>query len=223
MKRNATGFTLIELLVVMALLSVIMVAMGAALRSMAQTENRIDEKLKRADQMRVVNQFLNTVLGRVDALKVNTLPQGAHLLFKADASSINWVGIMPARHGAGGRYFFRLSTEETPQGSALVLRYAPWSLKNEFPAWPQAESHTLVANLKHLQIEAQGLPPQAPLPPNWPRDWTPGWPIADNLPQRIRLTLTDTQGAWPPLVIPLLATLQSLPGSGDFVAGGSTR
>ena len=38
------GFTLLELLVVMALLSGVMLALGASMRTMARTEERIDQR-----------------------------------------------------------------------------------------------------------------------------------------------------------------------------------
>jgi general secretion pathway protein J len=44
----------------------IMVAMGGAFRTMAQTETRVDEKLQRTDQMRVVQQFFRHTVSRVD-------------------------------------------------------------------------------------------------------------------------------------------------------------
>ena len=38
-----SGFTLVEVLVVMSLLSLVMLAMGSALRTTAQTEERVDQ------------------------------------------------------------------------------------------------------------------------------------------------------------------------------------
>lgn len=220
------GFTLIEVLVVMSLLAMIMLAMSSALRTMAQTESRVDERLQRNDQMRVVNGFLRQTLGRVATVKVNDLtsPSGRRILFAADGSSISWVGIMPARHGAGGRYYFRLNSEKTPTGSALTLRYMPWTAQTDFPEWSQSESHTLVRNISGFKVEADGLPQDIQsMPAGWPRGWQSGWTVADALPQRLRLTWADPQGLWPALVVSVLPTLQSQPGSSGFVAGGSVR
>lgn len=220
------GFTLIEVLVVMSLLAMIMLAMSSALRTMAQTESRVDEILQRNDQMRVTNGFLRQALGKVDAVKINSpmSPGGRRILFTADASSISWVGIMPARHGAGGRYFFRLAPEEMPSGNALILRYAPWTAQTSFPEWTQSESHILARNISVFKVEADGLPSDIQsIPVGWPRGWQSGWAIADTLPQRLRLTWADARGPWPALVITVLPTLQSQPGSSGFVAGGSVR
>ncbi len=220
------GFTLIEVLVVMSLLSMVMLAMSSALRSMAQTESRVDERLQRNDQMRVVNNFLRQALGRVEAVKSTdpNTPGGPRIQFAADANSVNWLGIMPARHGVGGRYFFRLSSEGTEPGSALVLRYAPWAMQTAFPDWGQSESHVLAKDISEFKVEAEGLPRAIQsIPSDWPRGWQVGWPVKDALPQRLRLTWADPKGAWPPLVIVLTPTLQSQPSAGGFVIGGSAR
>ena len=109
-RSRAHGFTLLELLVVMALLSVVMLALGSALRTIAQSEERIDRRLVRADEFRVASAFIRTTLERVSARKVvaPATPGGSPLLFAAASDAVAWVGIMPARYGAGGRHFCRL-------------------------------------------------------------------------------------------------------------------
>ena len=63
--RRLRGFTLLELLVVMGLLSAVMLALGAALRTIAQSEDRVDHRLGQADELRVASAFMRTTLGRV--------------------------------------------------------------------------------------------------------------------------------------------------------------
>lgn len=211
------------MLVVMSLLAVIMLGMGSALRTMAQTESRVDERLLRNDQVRVTAQFLTKTIGRIDIIK-NSSPGSQRIQFSATLDRLSWVGIMPARHGAGGRYFFHVQAEETPQGNALVLRYAPWSQQPEFPDWTQSESLVLAPHVTRLLIEAEGLPRDFhTTPANWPLGWQMGWPVTEAAPQRIRLTITDTKGTWAPIVIALQPTIQSQPGSGGFTIGGAAK
>ena len=110
---GVTGFTLVELLVAMALLSLLMLGMASALRSMAQTEERVDSRLAQTDEFRVATGFLDTVLGQVSVRKTTALLKEGEspYLFVGKPDEMAWVGIMPARHGVGGRTFFRLRLE----------------------------------------------------------------------------------------------------------------
>lgn len=213
---HGRGFTLLELLVVMALLSVVMLALGSALRTIAQSEERIDRRLVRTDEFRVASAFIRTTLERVSARKVvaPATPGASPLLFAAASDAVAWVGIMPARYGAGGRHFFRLGVEPVNGEQALVLRFLPWVDSQTFPDWSQAESRVLVASVTALSIryeDAQEVPSV----------WGSEWPFKDRLPQRVELSLETSAGYWPSMVIPLRLP----PTGGDsagFVIGGSS-
>jgi general secretion pathway protein J len=221
------GFTLLELLVVMSLLSIIMVGLVSALRTMAQTESKIDQRLQRLDEIRVARSFLQQTLGRVSTLKIDAPDAtGKSIIpFIASADSLSWVGIMPARPNVGGRHFFRLAIEDTGAGGALVLRFLPWNPDFFFPDWSAAESRVLVPGITQMKVQAQGLPAQGQNPAQtWPTGWQSGWPITDAIPERVRLSLVDAQGDWPEWTIPLRALTQS---DGSFsnvtVGGGLAR
>ena len=120
--RRLRGFTLLELLVVMGLLSAVMLALGAALRTIAQSEDRVDHRLAQADELRVASAFMRTTLGRVSARKMAPAPaSGASpVLFAAAPEALAWAGVMPARYGQGGRQYFRLGIE--PAGAEAACR-----------------------------------------------------------------------------------------------------
>ena len=145
------GFTLLEVLVVMALLSIIMLAMMSALRSVGQGSDRVQERLQRLDDQRVSVAFLRSVLGRVSGRQV-VRPVGTGPLFEGAADHVAWVGVMPARHGFGGRFFFRLGMEPASQGQALVLRFVPWADQSEFPDWSSAAFQTIFANVQSVVL-----------------------------------------------------------------------
>jgi general secretion pathway protein J len=212
--RAMRGFTLVEVLVVVALLSVVMLALGASMRTIAQTEERVDARLRQADEMRVTANFLSSILGRISPRKSDTPTQaGTSLyLFAPAPQSLAWIGVMPARYGAGGRYFFKLALE--PQGGerALVLRYLPWAEVAAFPDWSRAETRVLAPHVDRLALEygddIEGQP-----------SWVSQWPYADRLPERVRIALSGSFGEWPYLVIALRQLPASDNGRGGFSLG----
>ena len=214
----SSGFTLIEVLVVMSLLSLVMLAMGSALRTTAQTEERVDQRLQRTDELRVADGFLRSILGRVAARKVPPpVEQGAsQFIFNAQPSQLTWVGVMPARYGAGGRHHFRLQLQGSTAGQqALVLQFTPWLDDTLPPDWGQASSHVLVQNVQSLALQYEDAQPEPPV-------WTPQWTVPDRLPQRAMLLLQTGAGPWPAIVIPLRLLPGSDPdASGRAVFGGS--
>jgi len=205
-----SGFTLVEILVVMTLLSMVMLALGAAMRTIAKTEERVDQRLQRADEMRVATGFLSSTLGRISARKAAAPSQvGSSIyLFAGSQRAVMWVGVMPARYGAGGRYFFRLALEFQGRDPALVIRFAPWTDSAVFPDWASAESRVLVPHATGLNLEYADE--------NGPNvSWAPQWTDPQRLPARIRISLRTPAGDWPELIF----AMRQLPG-GDSGRGG---
>lgn len=225
MKQAVRGFTLVEMLVAVSLLAVIMVALGSSLRTIAQTEIRVDQRLDRTDEMRVSVGLLRQLVGRISGRKLPAVDAkgGQAVQFRASGGDMEWVGIMPARPGVGGRHFFRLAVENSTAGPELVLRFVPWSPDVHGGVdWRQSDSRVLARNVTHFRVEAQGRPPVGVALPDWPSGWVDGWPIADQLPERVRLQITDHDGAWPATVVNIYPLMQGS-GSGDgFSLGGGS-
>lgn len=216
--RKVRGFTLVEVLVVMSLLSLIMLAMGSALRTTAQTEERVDAKLQRADEMRVAVEFLQSVMGRVSARKVNApAAEGqSPYIFNGAAQELAWVGIMPARYGVGGRFHFRLAVEGQAASRALVLRFLPWTGEDLTPDWNRAEAYTLVPDAVAMQLQYEDASVEPPV-------WVTQWVSADRLPQRVQFSLQTGAGAWPLLAFAMRTLPASDPSSsGQAVFGGGS-
>ncbi len=212
---HSAGFTLVEILLAMVLLSVVMLALGTALRTMALAEQRVDQRLVRSDEFRVATSFIRSSLERVSARRVTPPPPSASaVLFVAAPDAVSWVGIMPARYGAGGRYFFHLGAEPAGASHALVLRFQPWSDAASFPDWSQAESRTLVDDLVSVAIQYEDARAA-------PSVWTSVWPHTDRLPQRLLLDVQTLAGPWPSLVAPL-RVLPAEGGRGQAVVGGGS-
>ena len=220
---GARGFTLVELMVAMALMSLVVLAMASALRTMAQTETRVDGRLSRMDDVESVAVFLKSVVGRVVVKKnpasLNT--NDAPYLFQGDPDSLTWIGVMPARFGMGGRYFFHLGVEATSSGAALILRYQIWKPNAGFPNWAAAQQLTLVEQIESFQLQYEN-------PQRSPDVWSAGWQFpanavndlpADRFPSRVRINLGRSGQTWPPLVV-VMRPLSGAADGGEVVGVG---
>ena len=202
------GFTLVEMVVAMALLSLVMLVLGSAIRSMGASAERIDTRTARIDEMRVATSFLREIVGRTAAQRLEAPATG--LLFSGAAGGMSWVGVMPARFGAAGRYFFRLAVEQDTDGRAgLVLRLSPWRWEQKaMPDWSRADSRVLVRDVSDVSFSYAGQ--------GFSEGWTPDWaPEEKKLPPRVRLQLSVGGSEWPPVVL----AMHPLPG-GDGGGGG---
>ena len=134
-------------------------------------------------------------------------------MFVGAPDAVTWVGVMPARHGAGGRNFFRLAVESLQGEPALVIRFLPWSDSGEFPNWSQAESRVLVRGVKSFVLSYEDARQTVPA-------WTNAWQRIDSVPERIRIELqTTSAGPWPLWVVALRSLPASELGGGRFSAG----
>jgi hypothetical protein len=57
----------------------------------------------------------------------------------------------------------------------------------------------------------------------WPQGWQDGWPVTDALPERLRLLISDAQGAWPDWVLSIQPSAQSDSNISLVVIGGGKR
>jgi general secretion pathway protein J len=186
--RVVRGFTLVEMLVVIVLLSLIMLAIVSSLRSVAQGSERASAHFERLDDKRITGNFLRGALARVSARRV-TSPERSGPLFEGAPDHVAWVGVMPARYGAGGRMFFRLAIEPQEQGSALVLRYLPWFDQPRFPDWQQAAVQVLVPGAQGLALRYRDA-----RQPDESLAWSESWSPVDDLPAALALVVTGEAG-----------------------------
>ncbi|OGB45063.1 MAG: hypothetical protein A3F76_06350 [Burkholderiales bacterium RIFCSPLOWO2_12_FULL_65_40] len=218
-KSGAAGFTLLEVLVVMSLLSLVMLGMGSALRTTAQTGERVDQRLMQADELRTAASFIYSTLGRISVKKINAPVSAGEspYFFVGQPDAVAWIGIMPARYGAGGRYYFKLSLGELDGKRGLVIHYLPWSDASPLPDWTQAEGRVLVLGATAFSLQYLDTNMDAP-------QWVSAWTSPEGPPDRVMLALHGVEGPWPSLVVPLRPTPASATGagSGGAVFGGST-
>lgn len=226
MSPRTRGFTLIEVIVTLSLLSILMLSMAGVMQTIGQTTERVDQRIDQADEMRTAAYVLRQVLGRVSGHKIPSADKASPSIvqFQANPNSIEWLGVMPARPGVGGRYFFRLQIETTRDISNLTLRFLPWSPDQTQANWSSAESRVIARNITKLQVSAQGYPKlPGPIPQGWPAGWVSGWPMQNALPDRVKIQLSSLRGDWPEIVIPLYELTQGQGMGHGFAIGGEVR
>lgn len=206
------GFTLLEMLVTMALLSLVMLGLASSFFSLGQTETRIDARLDQSSQLRASMNFLDQTLGRISAKRKPGQQNANDSLywFEGNGQAVRWVGIMPARFGAGGRYFFELGVA---QGN-LVLRFAPWNGALQFPSGSSMESRTLLQDVVQFSIQYRGEEEDS-------IEWADQWNFPLQIPSHIMLNIVTKQMALPVKILAMRPAGPSGLGSGNAVIGGS--
>jgi len=205
-----------------------MLVLTGAMRSMGQTEDRVEQRVEIADNYRAAVNLLRDVLGRVSARRLRSLDASAPPempFFQAQPDSLAWIGVMPARYGLGGRHYLRLAVESAPNGGGgqLVLRYAPWTGEPAFSNWGAAQAQVLAAPVNALALRYLD-PASGQWSPVWP---PPGLAVADmapnRLPSAVAVQVDAPDFAWPPLIAAVLATRVSDPSTGGTSSGGGRR
>ncbi|WP_436126053.1 prepilin-type N-terminal cleavage/methylation domain-containing protein [Acidovorax sp. LjRoot117] len=217
-RQPSRGFTLVEVLVVMTLLSLIVLAMGSALRTTAQTGEKIDARLLQTDELRIASGFLRSAMGRTFLQRLNepSVAGQAPYFFEGTPTTVTWIGIMPARHGIGGRYYFRLALGQADGQTGLVLSFVPWAGEVPVPDWSQAQSRLLLPGANTLAFRYANTNLE-------PVQWVAGWSHPELLPDRVAIAVASSAGEWPMMVIPMRSTPRGARGSGgDAVFGGGS-
>ena len=210
-KRKATGrgaqrgFTLIEVVIALVLISLLLLLLTAAMRSMGQTESAIEERIERVDDYRTAVNFLRDVLGEVSIrpLTASTQANAPLVFFIGQPQEMVWIGVLPPRYGLGGRHYMHLGLED----GALVLRFAPWNGAATFTAWDVAQARVLVPDVGALKLSYQDA-----------RDgqWLEAWP-PEKVPRRfavpaaVQIELESRVMSWPPLALPVSGMLAGDP------------
>ena len=199
--RRRGGFTLVEVLVAMALLSLLMLGLLTAMRSFAQSETRIDERIRVDDDLRVSERFLRSIMAGISP-RPKVAPAGApkEVDFAGAAAAMRWVGVMPARHGAGGLYRFHLYAQPSTAGepSALVLEFYPYVSGFEAPLDPAAvQSRAMASDIGEVRFRYQDDLASG-------EQWLDEWPYVDRLPRRVGLTVASDRLPWPEMIVAVL-------------------
>ncbi len=208
--RRAAGFTLVEVVVALTLLSLILLGLVSALRSLGETGSRLEGRSLRSDDVRLVPAFLRQAIGSASPrLHVRPTDMATMPWFEGAATEMVWVGNMPARQGVGGLHHLRLAVIGTGGTPQLMLQYLPFISDDLFPDWTQAPGQLLVAGVDRFELSYQRL---------GTGEWSPEWADPLVLPGRVRLMLSAGGQAWPEMVF---AVVEAMPGMGPNAPSGT--
>lgn len=194
--RRGAGFTLIEVVIALALVAVILAGLVSALVSFGKTSARIEERTLISDDVRLTYAFLEQSLSPATP-RVWVRPRDLTQVswFQGGDGELEWLGLMPARHGVGGLYHLRLGVERGPRGAGrLMLSYLPYT-GDDPPDWSRAESHLLLDGVTGFALAYRALDED---------EWRSEWRDVQVLPARVKMDLAVRGQPWPPLVVPVL-------------------
>lgn len=195
----ARGFTLVEVVVALTLLSLVALGLTTALKTVADSGRRMELALQEKEAHQAVLSLLETAFETASAKQVSVAADGKApaLYFQGRADSIEWLGVLPARHGFGGLHFLRL---ELGQGagaqSGLLLRYLPFLVRPGYPDWSQAEAYELLKGAREISLQYQGLDES---------DWNPEWVLQPVLPGKLMMVVAFGERGRSELAVPILA------------------
>ena len=191
--------------------SLIMLGLVSALATFGQSRSRVEVQLARVDDVRLVSAFLRATLSRSSSA-YDRRGSGAVAMFEGDARQLRWLGVMPARHGVGGLYQFRLSVVEgADTREALQLQYLPYTGGDLATAWGAAPARPLVSDISDFGLAYRGGEDDA--------IWQEDWMAQERAPQLVRMLIAAGGRDWPELVVRLRSG--DLAGAGTRIVRGS--
>ncbi len=187
------GFTLVEVLIALALTALMTGLLFEALHTYAKIGTAGREHIARKEQTSSVRQFVATQLRETvpfalrDGTKLQTL-------FYADEDGLIYVGGIPGYRSSGGLHRNALYADR--DGDAIELAFAYERLEadddghyDSFAEGPPANSRALLTGLSSLTFSYFGTSGSDNEPA-----WQERWEATDELPQLVRIRLTDDDG-----------------------------
>jgi prepilin-type N-terminal cleavage/methylation domain-containing protein len=192
--RRESGMTLVEVMVSAVVLSMVMLALSASLRTFATTYTAVEQSANRTARLREVTYFLRHVLR-----EAYSPHQGA---FDASGGQISWLAPIDRVGAAGGVTWLRLRRD----GDALMLDFAiPDSEVAEKadsdPEWGAIiPSETLLNNVRSFKVRKLKEPAAGS---NYADsgDSNDNQAVSADLPPGVQLEWEIEGMAWPPLVV----------------------
>jgi prepilin-type N-terminal cleavage/methylation domain-containing protein len=197
-RRNA-GFTLLEILVGLAISSLIMVGLTAAMQTVDRGWNRTTQSIERQGTLATGFHVLAGDVARIERA-ISGSAGAPGFLFAGTASEAIYVLAERPGNNRAGLYWVRLQVREQGGVTELVRTRAPFvSGRQDVAAIAWGDDVILVSG--NIAVEMTYRAPRAGL-----RSWSTSWPAGNRLPEQIKIEITDRKtGLWlaPAMVLAL--------------------
>ena len=186
--RREAGMTLVEVMISAVVLSMVMLALSASLRTFATTYTAVEQSADRTARLREVTYFLRHVLR-----EAYSPHQGA---FHISGSEISWLAPIDRVGAAGGVTWLRLRRA----GDTVMLDFAIPDTEiaekaRTDPAWGDViPSEVLLEDVKRFEVKAI----QALSRNGYDDD---NAALNDELPPAVQLEWELEGMSWPPLIV----------------------
>jgi len=189
-RRGGHGFTLLEVLLAMALLSIIMVLLFAALATSAKSWNLGEHKIVQVNEKALAYGFFKHYLAAARPLVSGA---SSSIAFQGDGQSLEFVANGPLSAGFNGLQTFNLSQRSSDEGGEIIVTLKPYPLAGEDSGEADIEEQVLLSQVDTFKIEY------------FDRDeggWVGQWSEREVLPALVKISigLLD-QSDWPPMII----------------------
>ena len=187
--RREVGMTLVEVMISAVVLSMVMLALSASLRTFATTYTAVEQSADRTARLREVTYFLRHVLR-----EAYSPHQGA---FHIAGSEISWLAPIDRVGAAGGVTWLRLRRA----GDTVMLDFAIPDTEiaekaRTDPAWGDViPSQVLLEDVRRFQVKAIKAPSRNGYDDNDDEA------LNDELPPGVQVEWELEDMSWPPLIV----------------------
>lgn len=202
--RHQQGFTLVEIIIALVVLSLISLGTLTAMRTLADTQAKLNVTVERVDEMRQVSRFLRNSLrqamlppssGGVGVGIWAELGRVGRGILRHEPDELVWLGPLDSVGGLPGLNYMRLYHNRGEQ--ALRLQITPYHNDLESIDWNLREEGYLLAG----SVDEFELAYRMEENEDWVRSLVVNENETEDVPAAIRINIRAQERYWPEIIV----------------------